>query len=119
MTLDGDSFEYATFGPESADLPQVICLIGDLKSAVIVVRGRLYPAGKHTHLYRWLVCFQRMQAMQLPASACSYKVGALHLSCSLLGSLHAHERESIVDPESFYALAAARDGLDRCPRFKP
>lgn len=119
VTLEGESFDYATFGPESSDLAQLVCLVGDLKSAVVVVRGRLYPPGQHTRLYQWLTCHRRMVAMELPISACDYMTGGLRLPCSLLGSFHAHERDAHADHEAFYAIAASRDGLDCCPRFIP
>lgn len=115
--LDGTVYDVATFSAASPALPPLICLLGDLKSAVIWVNGRHYPPGQHIQLYRWVVCHARMCAMQLPLSACEYRAGGYTIGCSLLGAFHAHAAPE--DPSAYLAAAAARDGLDRCPRYRP
>src|SRR5262245_34360326 len=98
VELEGMAFDVATFAADSGDLPNLICLVGSLKSAVVLVRGKHYPPGQQTRLYQWLVCFQRMQAMRLPIGACDYVAGGYRLPCSLLGSFHAHHMHEQVEP---------------------
>jgi hypothetical protein len=115
--LDGAPFDVATFRATSEALPRLICLVGDLKSAVIWVNGQHYPPGQHTRLYQWLVCFQRMQTMGLPLAACDYRANGYRLPCSLLGSFCAHQMDAHSEPAQFLEAEAARSGLDRCPRY--
>jgi hypothetical protein len=115
--LDGIAFDIATFPATSEALPRVLCLVGDLRSAVIWVNGQHYPPGQHTRLYQWLVCFQRMQKMRLPIGACDYNIGGYRLPCSLLGAFCAFQMPAHADPAQYLELAAAREGFDRCPRY--
>jgi hypothetical protein len=115
--LDGTAYDVATFTAVSSALPNVLLMVGDLKSAVVWVNGRHYPPGQHTRLYQWLVCFQRMQSMGLPIGACDYQAGGFRLPCSLLGSFCAHEIPAHPEPEQFLELAAMREGFDCCPRY--
>jgi hypothetical protein len=123
VEIGGTTFRVAPFEHIAADLTplrNLIAMIGDLKTAIVYVRGRYYPPGQHTRLYQWLTCYQRMQGMSLPAVACDYCVRGdrpLTLPCSLLGSFHAYGAPD-TDAAPYFAAAAARDGLDRCPRFR-
>jgi hypothetical protein len=113
------TYELATFDARSPDLQELVLLVGDLKSGVVMVRGKLYPPGQHGRLYQWLTCYQRMQAMALPIGACDYIVDGLRLPCSLAGAHHAFCRHGHPDQQAYFEHAAARDGFDRCPRYVP
>lgn len=115
--LEGLAYDIATFDALARDLTELVLLVGNLKSGVVIVRGKFYPAGQHGSLYQWLTCYQRMQSMKLPIGACDYIVDGLRLPCSLIGSRYAFSRHGHPDPQVYFEQAAAKDGLHSCPRY--
>jgi hypothetical protein len=125
IDIGATAFRVAAFEATAADLTplrNLVAMVGDLKTAIVYVRGRYYPTGQTTRLYQWLTCFERMQGMDLPISACDFCTRGeqvYRLPCSLLGSFHAWTAPGQADAASYYETAGAREGFDRCPRYVP
>lgn len=125
IDANGEKFHVATFAPNLAEvavLRDLVCVVGDLRSAIVYVRGRHYPPGQHTRLYQWLSCFHRMLALSAPIGLCDYVVGVgerHRLPCSLLGSFCGHDVATQPGGAlpSYVEALAAREGFDQCPRY--
>lgn len=79
--IDGSNWHVATFQDEVADLHilhELVMLVGSLKTAIVMVRGRYYAPGQHIRLYQWLVCYTSKRAQNAPLSLCDYMTDRIY-----------------------------------------